>query len=190
MAHVNAEKSEVSEDPSAGAIAHPRPAPLSSEVHRCVEVIRRLEACRDQPSYGAERQRAMQALGVSERSLRRLQQQYRDRGVEGLKRQSRSDEGQSKVDESWRKFILETYRKGNRGTRQMSRAQVAKQVESHAAELGTADYPSRRTVYRIKSMQNSECKMQNDLERLFGFENNGGEDFDEFIILLNQRVES
>jgi putative transposase len=31
----------------------------------------------------------------------------------------------------------------------MSRAQVAKLVESHAADLGTTDYPSRRTVYRI-----------------------------------------
>ena len=56
------------------AIAHTRPAPLPDELQRCVEVIQRLEACREQPSYGAERQRAMQTLGVSERSLRRLQQ--------------------------------------------------------------------------------------------------------------------
>ncbi|RMH10370.1 MAG: transposase [Gammaproteobacteria bacterium] len=130
-------------------MAHPIPTPLPYEVQRCVEVIQRLEACRDQPSYRTERLQAMQTLGVSERSLRRLQQQYRDRGIEGLKRQSRSDEGQSKVDDTWQKFIVETYRKGNRGTCQMSRAQVAKQVESHAAELGTTDYPSRRTVYRI-----------------------------------------
>lgn len=149
MAQVNAKKSEAGGNLSEEAIAHSRPAPLPYEVERCVEVIQRLEACREQPSYGAERQRAMQTLGVSDRSLRRLQQQYRARGIEGLKRQSRADEGQSKVADTWREFILETYRKGNRGTRQMSRAQVAKQVESHAAAIGTADYPSRRTVYRI-----------------------------------------
>ncbi|MEM6866920.1 MAG: Mu transposase C-terminal domain-containing protein [Cyanobacteria bacterium P01_C01_bin.121] len=147
MAHENSEKSEAAGNE--GAIAHARPAPLPYKVERCVEVIQRLEACREHPSYGAERQRAMQTLGVSERSLRRLQQQYRERGIEGLKRQSRADEGQSKVDDTWQKFIVETYRKGNRGTRQMSRAQVAKQVESHAAAIGASDYPSRRTVYRI-----------------------------------------
>jgi putative transposase len=149
VAHVNAEKSEIKEEPRAKAIAHSLPTPLPYELQHCVEVIQRLEASRGQASYRRERQQAMQTLGVSERSLRRLQQQYRDRGIEGLKRQPRSDAGQSKVDESWQKFILETYRKGNRGTRQTSRAQVAKQVESHAAALSIVDYPSRRTVYRI-----------------------------------------
>jgi putative transposase len=149
VAHENAKKSEIKEEPRAEAIAHTRPAPLPYDLQHCVEVIQRLEASRGQASYRRERQRAIQTLGVSDRSLRRLQQQYRDRGIEGLKRQPRSDEGHSKVDESWQQFILETYRKGNRGTRQTSRAQVAKQVGSHAAELGTADYPSRRTVYRI-----------------------------------------
>lgn len=149
MAHVNAEKSKIAEEASATAIAHPCPTALSDEEQRCVEVVQRLEACRGQPSYRSERQRALQVLGVSDRSLRRLQQQYRERGIEGLKRQPRADEGQSKVDESWREFILETYRKGNRGMRQMSRAQVAKRVESHAAAIGATDYPSRRTVYRI-----------------------------------------
>ena len=65
-------------------------------------MIQRLEACRGQPSCRIERLRATQELGVSERSL----QQYRDRGIEGLKRQSRSDEGQSKVDERRREFIV------------------------------------------------------------------------------------
>lgn len=104
MAYENAEKSEV--EASEEAIAQPSPTPLPYRVQRCVEVMQRLESCRGQPSYGAERQRAMQTLGVSERSLRRLQQQYRDRGIKGLKRQSRSDEGRSKVDERWREFIV------------------------------------------------------------------------------------
>jgi len=171
VAHENAEKSEVGGNPSAGAIAQPLPTPLPYEVERCVEVIQRLEACRKHPSYGAERQRAMQTLGVSDRSLRRLQQQYRDRGIEGLKRQPRADEGQSKVDDTWREFIVETYRKANRGTRQMSRAQVAKQVESHAAELGTADYPSRRTVYRILAPV-IEQQEQKQKKRSIGWQGN------------------
>jgi hypothetical protein len=107
VAHENAKKSEIKAEPRAEAIAHTRPAPLPYDLQHCLEVIQRLEASRGQASYRRERQQAMQTLGVSERSLRRLQQQYRDRGIEGLKRQPRSDEGQSKVDESWQKFILE-----------------------------------------------------------------------------------
>lgn len=83
------------------------------------------------------------------RTLKRLVRQYRDRGVAGLKRQVRSDEGELKTSEAWQAFILKTYRQGNRGMRQMSRAQVAKRVESRAVELGQTEYPSRRSVYRI-----------------------------------------
>jgi len=141
VARESSEKSE--------PLALPQLEALSSEERRRVEVIQRLESHRGHSTYRAVETEAAATLNLSVRNLKRLVRQYRDRGIEGLKRPVRCDEGQSKVDESWHEFILETYRKGNRGTRQMSRAQVAKQVESHAAELGTADYPSRRTVYRI-----------------------------------------
>ena len=123
--------------------------PLSYKVQRRLEVVQRLQSYQGSAAYGAEKKRAAQELGISDRSLRRLQRQYREHGVEGLKRQERSDQGQPRVSEEWREFILKTYRKGNRGMRSTSRAQVAKLVESRAAELGEAEYPSRPSVYRI-----------------------------------------
>ncbi|MEB3212900.1 MAG: helix-turn-helix domain-containing protein, partial [Leptolyngbyaceae bacterium] len=123
MARATEKKNEVEPTERESAIVHPRSSPLSSELQRRVEVLQQLEACRGQPSYRIERPRAAQALGVSERSLRRLQLHYRQEGIEGLKRPTRCDEGESKVEESWREFIVKTYQRGNRGMRQMSRAQ-------------------------------------------------------------------
>ena len=131
------------------AVEIPRHRELDYLVQRRLEVIRKLEGYRGQREYREEEAKAAGELNLSVRSLKRLVRQYRDKGIEGLKRQARSDEGRVKVSEEWRKFIVETYRKGNRGMRQTSRAQVALQVQSRAAELGERDYPSRRTVYRI-----------------------------------------
>jgi len=134
----------------------------SEAVQERLAVMQRLEGLRGKANYGFEQRQAAEALGLSRRSLRRLQQQYREQGIEGLKRQLRSDEGQSKIDETWREFIVETYRKGNRGMRQMSRSQVAQIVESRAAEQGSRDYPSRRSVYRIlaESVEQQEQKQK------------------------------
>ncbi|MBC7969718.1 MAG: DDE-type integrase/transposase/recombinase [Verrucomicrobia bacterium] len=121
----------------------------SAAVQERLAVLQRLESCRGKANYRFEQGQAAQALGLSRRSLRRLQQQYREQGMEGLKRQLRCDAGQLKLDATWREFIVETYRKGNRGMRQMSRSQVAKIVASRAAAQGSRDYPSRRSVYRI-----------------------------------------
>ena len=112
-------------------------------------MVQRLQSYQGSADYGAEQKRAAQELGVSDRSLQRFQRQYREQGLAGLKRQGRSDQGQPRVSAEWREFILKTYRKGNRGMRATSRAQVAKLVESRAAERGEAAYPSRQSVYRI-----------------------------------------
>ena len=123
---------------------------LSYEVRRRLEVVQRLVHSREQGSHFiTEQKRAAAELGISARSLRRLQRQYQESGIAGLQRQVRSDQGQSKVSEYWQSFILKTYREGNKGQRQISRAQVAKLVASHAAEIGENNYPSRRSVYRI-----------------------------------------
>ncbi len=164
MAHENDEKKE-----SEAAIAHPHLVALSDEVQRQVEVLQRLEACRGQPSYGAEQRRGMDTLGVSERNLRRLQKYYREQGIEGLRRQPRRDEGALRVDDSWREFIVESYRKGNRGMRKTNRAQIAKLVASHAAAIGSRDYPSRRTVYRILSGEISQTE-QKQTKRSIGWQ--------------------
>ena len=128
-------------------------ASLSDESHHRLAVMQRLAMEKGRSGYRAAQARAAAELGLSLRSLRRLQRQYREDGLAGIKRQGRSDEGHFRVTETWREFILETYRAGNRGQRQTSRAQVAKLVESRAAELGEHDYPSRRSVYRVLSAE-------------------------------------
>lgn len=123
---------------------------LSYEVRRRLEVVQRLEHSSKKGSQcSAEQKQVAAELGISARSLRRLQRQYQAFGIAGLQRQVRSDQGQLKVSEYWQSYIIKAYRDGNKGQRQTSRAQVAKLVESHAAEKGETEYPSRRSVYRI-----------------------------------------
>jgi putative transposase len=66
-----------------------------------------------------------------------------------LLRQPRSDQGSIKVSQEWQDFIVKTYKDGNRGSRQMSPAQVVVQVQARAQTLGVEEYPGRMTVYRI-----------------------------------------
>ena len=47
--------------------------------------------------------------------------------------------------------------------------QIAKQVESHAAAIGSPDYPSRRTVYRILSAEISQAE-QKQKKRSIGWQ--------------------
>lgn len=123
--------------------------PLPAALTERIGILQVLESQRDRSDYVSLRRAAALKLGVSDRHLRRLQRQYRDSGSQGLRRQVRSDCGQSKISDRWHSFILKSYREGNKGQRQTSRAQVAKQVESRAAALGETDYPSRQSVYRI-----------------------------------------
>ncbi|PZO57438.1 MAG: transposase [Phormidesmis priestleyi] len=123
--------------------------PLSNEAQRRLDVVQRLHTYKGQANYRIEQERAAAELGVSVRNLRRLQRQYRETGIVGVKRQGRSDEGHFRVDEAWQAYIVKAYQEGNRGQRATSRAQVAKLVKSHAAELGKQDYPSRPSVYRV-----------------------------------------
>ena len=136
--------------------------PLPYAVQRRLEAVQRLQSYQGRTDYGAEQTRAAQELGISVRSLQRFQRQYREQGLEGLKRQGRSDRGQPRVSEEWREFILKAYRKGNRGMRSTSRAQVVKLVESRAVELGEEEYPSRPSVYRILApeIQRAEQKQK------------------------------
>lgn len=78
---------------------------LSSEEQHRVGVIQRLESHRGQFTYREAEREAAAALNFSVRNIKRLVCRYREQGVEGLKRPTRCDEGESKVDESWREFI-------------------------------------------------------------------------------------
>ena len=116
---------------------------------RRLEVLQRLKTYEGSNQYEREKSRAAQELGVSPRSLRRFIRQYREQGLEGLMRRSRSDQGRVKVNKDWRAFIVKAYRKGNQGTRQMTPSQIVNLAKSRALELGLTNCPSRATIYRL-----------------------------------------
>jgi hypothetical protein len=64
--------------------------PLSDEAQRRLEVVQRLEHYQGQADYSTEQARAATELEISVRSLQRLQRQYREDGVVGIKRQDRA----------------------------------------------------------------------------------------------------
>lgn len=124
-------------------------------------LLQELMAGIDQSGYGKRQQAVADQLGITVRSVRRLVRQLREDGVASVVRRSRSDRGASRISENWQQFILQTYRDGNWGSRQMSPAQVAVRVRARAQELGTDDYPSHMTVYRIlqsTTKQKQQCK--------------------------------
>ena len=122
---------------------------LSREEQERLSVLQQLLATADQPRY-IERQRAVaEKLGLSDRSVRRLLRQLREEGVAQVVRRVRSDRGAARISEDWQKFIVQTYKDGNRGSRSLSPAQVAVRVKVRAQELGLEDYPSHMTVYRL-----------------------------------------
>ncbi|TBR56900.1 hypothetical protein B4U84_25970 [Westiellopsis prolifica IICB1] len=122
---------------------------LPFEVQQRLEVIQQLMRYRGSDRYGIVQQQAAQQLGISVRSLQRLVRSWQSQGIAGLYRQKRSDNGTVKISRFWQDFILKTYHEGNRGGRQMTRAQVFVRVKVLAQELGRDDYPGRTTVYRV-----------------------------------------
>ncbi|TFI52246.1 transposase [Mastigocladus laminosus UU774] len=122
---------------------------LSDAAKERIQAMQYLSSAPDKASY-LQRQRAVaKQLGMTVRNVQRLMQQWRNSGMSGIIRHSRKDIGSHRVNQQWHNFILKTYREGNRGSRRLSRAQVAVLVAARAQELGICDYPSRATVYRI-----------------------------------------
>ncbi|WP_225913744.1 Mu transposase C-terminal domain-containing protein [Leptolyngbya ohadii] len=122
---------------------------LPDYVQQRMRIIQQLLAARGTKTYTQVQRQAARSLGMSVRSLRRLVKAWQELGVAGLSRQPRSDQGSIKASQEWQDFIVKTYKDGNRGSRQMSPAQVAVQVQARAQTLGVEDYPGRTTVYRI-----------------------------------------
>lgn len=122
---------------------------LPNYVQQRMRIIQQLLAARGTKTYTQVQRQAARSLGISVRSLRRLVKAWQELGVAGLSRQPRSDQGSIKVSQEWQDFIVKTYKDGNRGSRQMSPAQVVVQVQARAQTLGVEDYPGRTTVYRI-----------------------------------------
>jgi putative transposase len=122
---------------------------LSQEEQTRLLVLQELLATASQPGYVKRQQAVANKLGVTVRSVRRLVRQIREDKIVSVIRRSRSDRGESRISEEWQKFIIKTYKEGNRSSRQISPAQVAVRVKVRAQELGTENYPSHMTVYRI-----------------------------------------
>lgn len=133
---------------------------LPPDIQRRVKVIQQLMAARGTKRYSKVQQQAAQMLGISVRSLRRLVKSWQEQGIAGLSRQIRSDQGTVKTSPEWRDFIVKTYREGNRGSRQMSPAQVALRVRARAQELGVEEYPGRTTIYRMLRPQIEQQQQQ------------------------------
>ena len=122
---------------------------LTAEERERLSLLQQLLATANQPNYGKRQQAVAQRLGISDRSVRRLLRQLREEGVAQVARRERSDRGAARIAEEWRRFIVQTYKEGNHGSRTLSPAQVAVRVKVRAQELGIEDYPSHMTVYRI-----------------------------------------
>lgn len=126
-----------------------RGSELPDYVQERMRIIQQLMAARGTKTYKQVQEEGARRLGMSVRSLRRLVKAWQELGVAGLTRQVRSDQGRIKVSQEWQDFIVKTYKDGNRGSRQMSPAQVVVQVQARAQTVGVEDYPGRTTVYRI-----------------------------------------
>ncbi len=123
---------------------------ITEEVKLKMEIVQSLTEPCDRAIYGQRKKAAAKKLGVSIRSVERLLKKYREQGLVGLTK-TRSDKGQYRIGEDWENFILETYKKGNKNGKRITRNQVFLKVKGRALQLGLEkkDYPSHQTVYRI-----------------------------------------
>ena len=122
---------------------------LSEEIKRKMEIIESLMEPCDHKTYRKKLKKASKKLGKSKRTVQRLLKRWENEGIAGLTSTERSDKGQHRISQEWQDFIIKTYREGNKGSRRMSRKQVAIRVKIRAKELGEQKYPNYRTVYRV-----------------------------------------
>lgn len=121
---------------------------LSDEAKLKMEVIQSLLEAGDRTTYAQRLKEAAAKLGKSVRTVRRLVDKWEQEGLVGLAQTERNDKGKHRVDEQWQDFILKTYKEGNKGSKRMTRQQVAVRVRARADELGIKS-PSHMTVYRV-----------------------------------------
>ena len=122
---------------------------LSDEMKLRLEIVESLMEKCDRKTYSKKLKKAAKKLGKSKRTVQRLVQRWEAEGIAGLKSTERNDKGQHRISQEWQDFIVNTFREGNKGSRKMSRKQVAVRVKVKAKELGEKKYPNYRTVYRV-----------------------------------------
>ncbi len=121
---------------------------LSDEARLKMEVIQSLLSAGDRKIYAQRLKEGAAKLGKSVRTVRRLIDKWEQEGLAGLTQTERADKGKHRVDENWQDFILKTYKEGNKGSKRMTRQQVAVRVKAKADELGIKPL-SHMTVYRV-----------------------------------------
>jgi putative transposase len=124
-------------------------AEMSREEIARIRSLQYISQAPDRVSYVQRQQEVAKELGMTIRNVQRLMRTWRQGGLAGIVRRGRSDRGERRVDEQWQRYILRTYREGNRGGKRMNRSQVAVRVAARAIDMGIEEYPSRATVYRI-----------------------------------------
>lgn len=122
---------------------------LSDEMKLKLEIVESLMEKCDRKTYTKKLKKAAKKLGKSKRTVQRLVKKWEEEGIAGLKSTERNDKGQHRISPWWQDFIINTFREGNKGSRKMSRQQVAVRVKNKARELGEKKYPNYRTVYRV-----------------------------------------
>ena len=122
---------------------------FSDEIKLRLEIVESLMEKCDRQTYSKKLKKAAKKLGKSKRTVQRLVQRWEEEGITGLKTGERNDKGQHRISQEWQDFIVNTFREGNKGSRKMSRKQVAVRVKVKAQELGEKKYPNYRTVYRV-----------------------------------------
>ena len=122
---------------------------LSAEAKLKMEVIQSLlEPC-DRKTYGQKLRGAAEKLGKTVRTVQRLVKKYQQDGLSAIVDTERNDKGSYRIDPEWQKFMISTFKEGNKGSKKMTPAQVAIRVQVRAGQLGLEDYPSHMTVYRV-----------------------------------------
>ncbi|MEC4990321.1 MAG: Mu transposase C-terminal domain-containing protein [Oscillatoria sp. PMC 1068.18] len=129
--------------------AHAIITDFSEEERLKLEVIESLMEPCDRVTYGQKLKDAAKKLGKSKRTVQRLVQKWEKEGLAAVTSRARVDKGKHRISQEWQDFIVKTYRSGNKGSKRMSRKQVALRVQVRAAELGENEYPNERTVYRV-----------------------------------------
>ncbi|MEI2582590.1 Mu transposase C-terminal domain-containing protein [Scytonema sp. PRP1] len=123
---------------------------LTDEVNLRMEVIQSLTEPCDRKTYAIRKKEAAEKLGVSIRQVERLLKKWREERLVGLAT-TRSDKGKYRLDQEWIDFIIDTFKKGNEGSKRMTRHQVFLRVKGRAKQLNLnkGEYPSHQSVYRI-----------------------------------------
>ena len=123
---------------------------ITDDVRLKMEIVQSLTEPCDRATYSKRKKAAAKKLGVSIRSVERLLKKYREQGLVALTK-TRSDKGKYRIGEEWESFIIETYKKGNKKGKRITRNQVFLKVKGRALQQGLKkkEYPSHQTVYRI-----------------------------------------